>query len=473
VLEKYSDNRALLYFEKMTEIPRCSGNEKAVSDWLVKFARDRELEVHQDKALNVIIKKSGSKGRENHSPVILQGHMDMVCVKEESCEFDFEKDAIPIDVDGDWIVTKGTTLGADNGIAVAMILALLDDMELEHPPIEALITTNEEVGLLGATAVNGELFHGRTLINLDSEEEGVFLTSCAGGVRNVLTLPARWKQNKKKNAFEITIRGLLGGHSGMEIHKGRANANRLMGRLLEEVGGGARIAFLEGGEKMNAIPSKARAIITMNGSPESVVKKMQRIFSQEYRVNDPDIIIELRETELPEKAVSSGTTEKIIALLQLIPDGVQSMSQEVDGLVETSSNLGVVRLTDREVLFENAHRSSVESKKVLLIKKFEQLAILAGAGIIIQGNYPGWQYSPVSPIRELFMKTYKEITGKDAIQDAVHAGLECGILQEKLKEADVISLGPDMLDVHTPNERLSISSTERTYALLTEVLRRL
>jgi dipeptidase D len=473
MIEKYSEYIALAFFEELTKIPRCSGNEKEVSDWLVAFARDRELEVHQDKALNVIIKKPGSLGKENHPPIILQGHMDMVCVKEDSCEIDFNKDAIPIAVEGDWIITKGTTLGADNGIAVAMILAILDDMNLEHPPIEALITTDEEVGLLGATAVNGDLFQGRTLINLDSEEEGVFLTSCAGGVRNVLKLPVRWKENKKKNAFEITISGLLGGHSGMEIHKGRANANRLMGRLLEEVGGGARIAFLEGGEKMNAIPSKARAIITMNGSPEAVVQKMQRIFSQEYRVNDPDILLELRETDLPEQAVSSGTTEKVIALLQLIPDGVQSMSQEVNGLVETSTNLGVVKLTENEVLFENAHRSSIESKKVFLIKKFEQLAILSGAGIIIQGNYPGWQYSPASPIRELFMRTYKQLTGDEARLEAIHAGLECGILQEKLGEADMISLGPNMQNVHTPYERLSISSTERTYDLLKAVLQQL
>ncbi len=473
MIEKYSDYKALSFFEELTKIPRCSGNEKEVSDWLVRFARERNLEVHQDKALNIIIKKPGTAGKENNPPIILQGHMDMVCVKEDSCAFDFEKDAIPIDVEDDWIVTKGTTLGADNGIAVAMILAVLDDCEMEHPPIEALITTDEEVGLLGATAVNGELFRGRTLINLDSEEEGVFLTSCAGGVRNVLALPVRWKQNKKKNAFEITINGLQGGHSGMEIHKGRANANRLMGRLLEEVGGGARISLLEGGDKMNAIASKARAIITMNGSPEGVVKKMQRIFSQEYRISDPDISISVKEVELPEQAVSSGTTERIIALLQLIPDGVQSMSLEVEGLVETSTNLGVVRLKDEEIYFESAHRSSVESKKVFLIKKFEQLAILTGAGIIIQGNYPGWQYSPVSPIRELFMKTYKELTGKEAKQEAIHAGLECGILQEKLGEADMISLGPNMLNVHTPYERLSISSTERTYTLLTEVLRRL
>lgn len=473
MIEKYSNMKALKFFEELTKIPRCSGNEKEVSDWLVAFARERGFYVHQDKALNVIIKKAGTRGKENNPPVILQGHMDMVCVKEEGCEIDFSKDAIPVEVEGDWIVTKGTSLGADNGVAVAMILAILDDDSLEHPPIEALLTTDEEVGLLGATAVNGNLFAGRTLINLDSEEEGVFLTSCAGGVRNVLTLPVRWKSNKKKNAFEITINGLLGGHSGMEIHKGRANANRLMGRLLEEIGAGARIVRLEGGEKMNAIPSKARAVITMNGSPCDVVEKMQRIFSHEYRSSDPDILIECTETDLPEEALSSGTTEKIVALLQIIPDGVQRMSQEVEGLVETSTNLGVVRLGKRDVYFENAHRSSVESRKVLLIKQFEQLAILSGAGIIIQGNYPGWQHSPVSPIRELFMKTYKELTGKDAKLEAIHAGLECGILQEKLGEADMISLGPDVKDVHTPNERLSISSTERTYALLAEVLRRL
>lgn len=470
--EQILSSKVLSFFEQLSRIPRCSGNEKRVSDWLIDFAKQRSLDVHQDKALNIIIKKPASPGKELLDPVILQGHMDMVCVKEEGLDFDFSCDPIQLEVDGDWLGAKGTTLGADNGIAVAMILAILDE-DLEHPPLEVLITTDEEVGLLGATAVNGDLFQGRRLINLDSEEEGVFLTSCAGGVRNVIALPVRWKENKKKNAFELTINGLLGGHSGMEIDKGRANANRLMGRLLEEIGGGARIAMLQGGEKMNAIPDKAKVIITMNGSPKNVVDKMQRIFSQEYRVSDPGVQIGLREVEVPEEAVSSGTTEKIIALLQLIPTGVQSMSQEIEGLVETSTNLGVVRLGESEVIFENAHRSSVDSKKVVLIKQFEQLALLSEAGILIQGNYPGWQFSPNSPIRDLFMKTYKEITGEEAKLEAIHAGLECGILQEKLGDADMISLGPNMKDVHTPNERVSISSTERTYQLVVEVLRRL
>lgn len=466
------ENKVLHFFDEITKIPRCSGAEKAISDYLVAFAKERGLSVHQDRTLNIIMKKPASAGRENEPAVILQGHMDMVCVAEEGLDFDFAAQPIETYQDGDFIKAKGTTLGADNGIAVAMILAIFDDKSLSHPPLEALITTDEEVGLLGAAAVDGKLFEGRTLINIDSEEEGVFLSSCAGGARNVLTLPVEVKDNVKKKCYEVSISGLLGGHSGMEIHKERANAIKLLGRLLERLGS-IRLVSIEGGEKMNAIASTAKAVITTNENIQSEVERSQQIFRNEFSASDPGITIQFREIELPAKAMSQDATEKVIAMLYVIPHGVLNMSMDMPGLVETSTNLGTIRTEKDKVIFESSHRSSVESEKIMVLRRFEKIAYLAGGRSDISGNYPGWQFEPESKIRETFLESYKELFGEEAKVEAIHAGLECGILQERIGKMDMVSFGPNMYDVHTPKERVSMSSVERSYKLLLHVLEKI
>lgn len=466
------NHKVIDYFLELTKIPHCSGEEKQISDYLVQFAKDRGLEVVQDEALNVIIYKPASKGFEDKEPVILQGHMDMVCVKLDELEFDFATQALPVVIDGDTIKTEGTTLGADNGIAVAMAMAILDDDTLEHPPIEVLITTDEEVGLLGAASLDGSLLKGKTLINLDSESEGVYLTGCAGGVRNTIELPAAYAEPTKSAAYEIRIHGLTGGHSGMEIDKNRANSNKLLGRVLAQLKD-IEIASLHGGEKMNAIAKQSFATVLSNEDISQKVADLNEIFNQEYAVSDPELAISVTPIETPQRVFDQATTAKIIALLNLIPQGVQAMSQHFPGLVETSSNFGVLELGEDVIKFESAHRSSIESKKQTLKDQFEYLAEVFGATAATQGDYPGWAYNPDSRIRELFKATYAEMTGKQAETTAIHAGVECGILQDRIGQLDMISLGPNMADVHTPFERFSIESTNRTYELLVTTLKKL
>lgn len=467
-----ANNKVFDFFVELTKIPHCSGQEKQISDYLVQFAKDRNLEVIQDEANNVIIKKPGSAGYEDHDPVILQGHMDMVCVKTDELEFDFDTMPLPIHIEGDWLKTKGTTLGADNGIAVAMAMAILDDNTLKHPPLEVLITTDEEVGLLGAAAVKGEYFKGRTLINMDSEEEGIYLTGCAGGARNIIELPVKFEENTFDRAFKVRVHGLAGGHSGIEINKNRANANKLIGRLLNSLGM-IRLVSLSGGEKMNAIAKQAFATFVTNGDISLKVQEMEKVFQNEYASSDPSIKIDFEAVEKPEFMMEKESSKKALALLIIIPHGVQAMSQFIPELVETSTNLGVVETDGNVIKFESAHRSSLESKKQALIKKFAMLAELFEARPVVQGDYPGWEYKPESKIRDLFVKKYEEITGKKAETTAIHAGVECGILQRNIGELDMISFGPNMHDVHTPFERLSVSSTKKTYELLLGVLEEL
>ncbi|PID82619.1 MAG: aminoacyl-histidine dipeptidase [Clostridiales bacterium] len=462
------ENKVINFFEEITKIPHCSGSEKQLSDYLVVFARERGLSVHQDKSLNVIIKKAGSKGRENETPVILQGHMDMVCIAKKGVDIDFSKDPIPYYIDGDYIKSKGTSLGADNGIAVAMIMAILDG-DYSHPPIEALITTDEEVGLLGAANVDGSLFKGKTLINLDSEEEGVFLASCAGGIRNTIKLPIETKDIKKKKAYKVTISGLMGGHSGMEIHKYRASALKLLGRLLSEIAS-VRIFDVTAGNAANSIADNATVYIATNTFIDEDIEKMQKIFSEEYKVNDPDIKISFEEVPVPDVTWSKITTKKFINALLVLPHGVLSMNTQMEGLVDTSTNLSSAKVVDDHIVITGTHRSIVETKKMALVKRYVAVAELIGAQVATFGGYPGWEYVNESNIRDVFTKVYEKMTGEKAVISAIHAGLECGILKRNIGDIDMISLGPNIYDVHSPKEKLSISSTNRVFELLINVL---
>ncbi len=478
ILSELSPQFVFKNFESLTRIPRGSGNEKAVSDFLVGFAKENNLEVIQDDVLNVIIKKPGTPGYEFSKGVILQGHMDIVCVKKEDFEFDFEKDVIPLVIDGDMIRTKGTTLGADNGIAVAMIMAILEAKDLPHPPLTALVTVAEETGMDGVLNLNGANVEGKTLINIDSEEEGIFLASCAGGVNNIVNLPIKWSKVKgNKNAYEITVCGLLGGHSGIEINKNRASAIKLMGRFLQLLNDqiGIDIANIRGGEKMNAIPKLTKAIVLIEDGKfdelQNLINEYIKLFSREFAISDPNVTITLEKKDNVEKIFSLETKNNLINILMLLPFGVQTMSANIKGLVESSNNIGVLETKDNNIVFTSAVRSSVKSLKDEINNRVKALCELSGATMELVADYPEWEYKVDSPIRDLMLKVYKDMYNEEAKIDAIHAGLECGFLKEKVGDIDMVSIGPNVYDVHTPEEHLSISSTKSLYEFLCEVLK--
>lgn len=481
ILNNIEPREVFKYFGEISQIPRCSGNEKAISDYLVNFAKMHNLKVIQDDALNIIIKKPGTSGYENSQTVIIQGHMDMVCEKNKGTEHDFEKDPIKLRVLDDMLYATDTTLGGDNGIAVAYALAILASKEIPHPPIEVLITTEEETGMGGANSLNPDNLNGRLLINIDSEEEGTLLVSCSGGVRTSHVLKVDWENaDSDLTAYTISIRGLKGGHSGMEIHKQRGNSNKLMGRILDDLCTEIDyyIAELNGGAKMNAIPREADAVILTNQSNiakiQDKIKYWSKIFESELRVSDPGISIDLvKHDKVVEKIFSKDTMNKAIASLILIPNGVQSMSMDIEGLVESSTNLGVVTTCGNEIRFESAVRSSIRSLKYNILNQAKMVAKVIGAELIADNDYPEWQYNPESQLRQVFKKVYSDMYGKEAHITAIHAGLECGLLMEKLENADMISFGPNLYDVHTPDEHLSISSTKRMWDYLLAVLKEL
>jgi len=477
VLEGIEPKKVMKYFEKLTEIPRGSGNEQEVSDYLVDFAKERNLEVLQDEALNVIIKKPATTGYEKGKSVILQGHMDIVCIKKEDVDFDFEKDPIDIYVDGDMIRTKGTTLGADNGIAVAMGLAILDSDDIYHPELTLLVTTNEETGMEGVLSLEKGKVKGDVLINLDSEEEGVLLASCAGGVRSNLSLPIAYVKNQYDYHYEIAIDGLLGGHSGVEIHKKRASAIRLMGRILAALNEVTEIGIhsVNGGEKMNAIAKRCRAKISINDNKifETIMDEMEEKIEEELKTSDQYVITNYAKIDSLNEMITHQNKDDLIAIMRLMPQGVQSMSVDIEGLVESSSNIGVIKTEADKIDLNSAVRSSVKSLKDEITDRIHQLAKVTHAKQTLIASYPAWTFEKKSYIRNLMKEVYLEMYEQPLEVDAIHAGLECGFLKEKIGEADMVSLGPNMYDVHTPDEHVSISSVKKVYEFLIEVLKRL
>ncbi|MEG1257175.1 aminoacyl-histidine dipeptidase [Clostridium sp.] len=477
-LKNLKSFEVIKFFKEMNEIPRGSGNEKAISDWLVKFAKDRNLEVIQDEVLNVIIKKPATKGYENAPIVILQGHMDMVCEKNQGTEHDFEKDPIAFIVDGDFIKADGTTLGADNGIAVAYALAILDRNDISHPALEVLVTTEEETGMGGATNLRPEDLSGRILVNIDSEEEGVLLVSCAGGVRAKFSVPVTYENIEGNySSLAVRIRGLKGGHSGMEIKKERGNANKLMGRFLMDLNSVVdfKLTSINGGAKMNAIPREADAIILVRPEDVSTVKDKLKewtsIFTNELQGIDDDLKLTCESVETVGKVFSDDTRRNVLRTLFMLPNGVQTMSMAIDGLVQSSTNVGVVTTTDEIVEFDNAVRSSVASLKKSITDQMIVLAEILNCVIEFESDYPEWQYNPNSKIRTVFAEVYEKTFGKKAEISAIHAGLECGLIGDKFGgNLDQISFGPNIFDVHTPDEHISISSVDRMYDYLIEVL---
>jgi len=475
VLENLSPKPVFTFFEELTKIPRCSGNEKQVSDYLVAFATERRLEVTQDEALNVVIKKPGTKGYEASLPVIIQGHMDMVCEKSKDSNHDFARDPLKLRIDGDFVRATDTTLGADNGIAVAYGLALLDAEDIPHPPLELLITTDEETGMHGAAALDASVLTGKTLMNIDAEDEGIFFVSCAGGVDVVTDFPTHWEPAVGE-AVVIEVSGLAGGHSGMEIIKQRANAIKLLSRLLDaaRTEGEIHIAEISGGSKSNAIAREARAVVTADSAtvaklPAALDARALAI-KAEFAVADPGIEVTITSTATPARQLDATSTDGLVGFLVAAPNGVQSMSQELSGLVESSLNLGVLAQSGDSVALTASVRSSVDSIMVDIVGRLETLARLTNAPTSRAGVYPAWSYEADSPIRDLCVRVYKEVTGEDAQIQAIHAGLECGLLRQKLPETDMISFGPNLFNVHTTDEHLSIQSVANTWTFLTAIL---
>lgn len=479
VLKDLQPTDVFKYFEKMSDIPRGSGNEKEISDYLVSFAKEHKLDYTQDSAMNVIIRKNATKGYEKSPIVVLQGHMDMVCEKNADVKHDFLKDPLKLRIVDDMVMATGTTLGADNGIAVAMGLALLASDEYQHPAIELLVTTSEETGMDGAMALDPKDIKGRTLINIDSEEEGKLLVSCAGGLTARVKFPIKLEAaDTKLIPYLIKVRGLKGGHSGMEIDKGRGNANKLMGRLLRTllVETEYRLSSLTGGAKHNAIAREADAVILVNADQKEMIEQKvaecEKIFQTELRTPDPDLKLEVELlAKAPAEMLSQKETHQIVNYLYLVPNGITSMSMDIEGLVESSLTLGVIAMEKDEIEFISSIRSSVRSLKDELLDKLVLIAELNGGNAVAESVYPEWAYNPESKIRPIFEDTYEKMFGEKPLIAAIHAGLECGLFAEKFGEIDEISFGPNLYDVHTPNESMSISSVKKTWELLVEVLK--
>ncbi len=466
------------YFEELCGIPHGSGNEKAISDYCVEFARKRGFFVHQDAAWNVVIAKEASAEYEDKEPLILQGHLDMVCEKKQDCGIDFEKDGLCLGIDGDYVYAEGTTLGGDDGIAVAFALAILDDDSIPHPRLEAVFTTSEEVGMNGASALDTSVLKGHTVLNLDSEEEGVLLTGCAGGCSAGIRLPFQ-REKKKGIKATLTVNGLKGGHSGAEIDKGRGNANRLLGTVLADLHKDASYALIHisGGQKDNAIPRECHAeILLLEDQLQNVEKICATSYErlkQEYKVTDPEFSVQLRTEGAQETWVfAKKDLEHALTLLTALPNGIVCMSEDIPGLVQTSLNLGVIKTEDQTLLLRYSIRSSVSTEKESLVEQIRQVVGQEEAMMEINGDYPAWEYRKDSPLRDDCIRIYKELFGTEPRVEAIHAGLECGILASKIPNLDCISMGPDMIGIHTTEERLSISSVERMWNYILEILKR-
>jgi len=470
-------------FSEISKIPRGSGNESEISSFLMKFAKEHHLECIQDEAKNVIIIKEAVKGYEKKPAIILQGHMDMVCEKRKSSTIDFSSDPIKLMIDGDYLHADGTTLGADDGIAVAYILSLLTDETLKHPRIEAVLTTNEEVNMSGAKALDTSVLQGKFMINIDSEEEGHLLCSSAGGTTGIITIPVeRLAEYGRK--FRVSISGLKGGHSGMEIGKNRSNAIKLIGRLLFELKELQSIGIIRvhGGFKDNVIPREAAAeLIIPSVYKENMtdeykkardsITELLEIYQKELSGSEPELSFFVEDLEEGEfQILNPASSEKLLFLLVNIPHGVQVMSSEIDGLVESSVNIGIADIEEDKIIINDSIRSSKTSYKHFLNKRIKNLAEYSGGQYTICSEYPGWEYKKDSALREKCRKIYKELFDKEMVEEATHAGLECGYMNEKIPDLDIVSIGPDIFDVHKIEEKINIPSAVRVYQFLEKII---
>lgn len=476
MLETCHPHAVFSIFEDYCAIPHPSRHTGAATAFCLAFAEKHGLAAVHDAAGNVIIRKPASPGYEDHPTVILQGHLDMVAEKDPDCPIDMEKEGLRLFLDGDLIGARGTTLGGDDGIAVAMTLAILADDTLPHPPLEAVFTTDEEIGMLGAVAMDMSVLRGRRLLNLDSEDEGVLTVSCAGGAQVNIRYPV-CREMTRGTRCTVELDGLSGGHSGAEIHKNRLNAARFLCRLVQAAAshGAVRLVALDGGLKDNAIPCRASAVFFASdpAAAEDAVRAAFREGCAGHAESDPGARLAFRAEDGEAPALPAVDSARLLAFFTALPCGVQTMSREMPGLVQTSLNLGILHTEDDAVSLVFSVRSSVGAEKTALIRRLTDAAAQAGAAYTVEGDYPAWEYRQESPLRDTVCAAYEALYGRKMEVVAIHAGLECGLFSGRLPGLDCVSLGPAMQDIHTARERLSVSSVARTYALVCDVLKRL
>ena len=471
ILEGLRPEAALHYFEELCAIPHGSRDTKRISDYCVRFAEKHGLRYVQDAHNNVVIYKDGSAGYENHPTVILQGHLDMVCEKEPDCDIDFSTDGLRLRQDGTYLFAEGTTLGGDDGIAVAYTLAVLASETLAHPPLEAVFTVDEEIGMLGADALDMSLLSGRVMLNIDSEDEGILTAGCAGGATATVTLPVT-REAVRQQGWRVRVDGLTGGHSGVEIHKGRVNANKLMAKLLRSLPG-LRLARVDGGAKDNAIPRSCEALLVSQAADFAArFETAKADCLAALPATEPHAVITCEKAEVAE-VLTADSTAAVLGLLDELPNGVQAMSTDIPGLVQTSLNLGIVKTSAENVAMTFSVRSSVGAEKSALLARLQGLAEKYGAAYGQMGEYPAWEFRKDSRLRETMVQTFEALYGKKPVVDVIHAGLECGIFSDRLHGLDAVSFGPQMHDIHTSRERLELASVARTWDYLVAVLAKL
>lgn len=466
------------FFHQITQIPRPSKKEERILNWLKSIATTHQLDYEQDQTGNLVLRKAATPGYENHPGVILQSHVDMVCEKNADTEFNFDTDAIQAYIDGDWVKARGTTLGADNGIGVAMALSVLTSNDLQHPAIECLFTVDEETGLTGAFALETGLLKGEILINLDSEDDGEVFIGCAGGIGTRAEFEFRREATPAGHfAFKVEVSGLKGGHSGGDIHLGLANAIKLLagylGTLKEKMP--VRLASIQGGNLHNAIPREAGAVVVVPYSEKETIRVLLNVYLADieaaYKNTEPGLKLNLESTEVPAQLIDKATTDRLIDALNACPHGVIAMSTDMPGLVETSTNLASVKISDNRILIVTSQRSMGEAGKKEIADTVYKVWKDAGAEVEQNDGYPGWKPNLDSRILTITRTAYKTLFGQDPAIKAIHAGLECGLFLEKYPQLDMVSVGPQMYGVHSPDEKLSIASTQKSWQWLVEILK--
>lgn len=467
------------YFSDINAVPRPSKKEERIIQFIKNFGEQLGLKTSVDEAGNVIIKKPASRGMEDRMVIVLQSHLDMVHQKNSDSSFDFDKQGIEMFVDGDWVKAKGTTLGADNGIGVAAIMSLLASTNIAHPSIEALFTIDEETGMTGALALKGGLLDGKILLNLDTEEDNELTIGCAGGVDVTATGTYVQQDSQYKNAFKIIVKGLTGGHSGMDIYKGRANANKLMNRILLTLSNQMQvnIASVDGGSLRNAIPRESVAVITIADENVAALKKMiaaqDSVFKSEYHYTDPNLAITIETVDQSAAVLPAEFQYKLLRCIYTCPNGIYRMSPGIEGLVQSSNNIARVLIKDGNYSIQCLTRSAVDSEKSDLAQAIASAFELGGATMSYASGYPGWEPKPDAPIVQLMSGLYKEMYKEPAHVDAVHAGLECGILGTNYPGMQMISFGPNITGAHSPDEKVQISSVQKFWNFLLETLKRI
>ena len=463
-----SSEKALRFFEEFSKIPRGSGNTKAIADYLVDFAKARGLECYRDESDNVVIRRAATCGYEDRPGVILQGHTDIVALKNPDCPINMEKEGLDLYRDGDLLRARGTTLGGDDGVAMAYAMAILDSDDIAHPELEAVFTSDEETGLIGATALDASVLRGRLLINIDSDEEGIFTVGCAGGARVDINLPVKVKTHIGQ-IYTLSISGFKGGHSGVEIDKNRANAIKAMAEILSKLED-VKLGKASAGSADNAIPSDAQVIFTTK-SPILEISDVINSVAETLPEGETQKKFNLEMNISSAKVIDVEASANILALIGEMPNGVMRMMEDIEGLVETSLNMGILSLDGKALNLTISVRSAKGAQKAKLLDTIKDIAEKHGAGVSVRGQYPAWEYRKESHLRDVMCKVYRDMYGKDATVVTIHAGLECGIFSDKMEGLDCVSIGPDNKDIHTPEERLSLSSFNRVYEYIINVLK--